>query len=1108
MLTLGVLSMATLLGVNRDLRTAAEHLLGARGDAADPTLDLSRSAGRDAAAGISRDVEVPGTVGRDTAPAVSGRIIHWGFDEVSGATIDDDVGVYDLTAFGGAAIVEVLTIDGERVRRFNNDNLDSAPQLYGGYAYRAGDATLRSKLRGENLSLKLKVRIAGGGYQSNNPILYVGSGDPSHVDDSDAMLLLVYSQVESIGVSWTSSSGVAENFFVPFDFPDDDQAFFVDVLIHIVMASAGAGFRAVSIYIDGALYGTSGALPVPESTIGTAADIYLCREEPSNDNNPTPPGTTDQKDPGWGAAIFYDVEIWDKALSSTEVATSTTTTDLPAESTPSTELCVPIEPYIVARVDFGDGDTRWWGELDREVLSTPETVPSAPAQILAELMSVGQIERSFTPDRALGQVRLRVVIRNEKGDKNQLLRGLDSLRNPSLLRARWRFYLGYDSVGFSAARRLTPQLIVARVGRISREVIELELEDAAAEDLGRVRMVPTLQLIYDGIVGGFAAPYSSSPALLPGLEMTSEGLELDDAVRGTRPQIALGAAWVRPTPMRDSGPTFTSLVWLLALARRPWQTRRHPLGGVPEEIPWGFMRSDASGARRLRPTQMGPSGSPVSLEPSIYIAPFVVDGVPWYAAILYLQVQPNAGAPGGGYAVGSNEDLRWMQDHPSEWWVQPPVSDRVSAPELLEDVVNLYSEASGSSVLPPIDFLDTRPGGTVREAQEALAGTVAGGVIESGQRVSDVVSAICASWGIDPFFDARGILKLRPAGATTKDLAERIPEARAWGDIHDVAMGSWGESIPVANERWGCANRFKTKGAPDWTPSAWADHLQLDQYVRLYGRIIEKDIEVSWSPRELEGSSSLERGDTADHVNPRHVASFRLPLSGAELELGDWVRLTHYSGFDETTTDGYEERLARVERVSLDWRAAQVEVAALDMGELEDSRPWVLDDEDLWLRYEPFDSTERLSLTSGSAFVTLIGWNAEDEGVQDNDQLWLAAGDYGTDGWIARIVDVQPGGGVIEVEGAQDQPLKAPSTSASYTGAWAVLRSYTTAPNNTSNPGKYVGLASARDLYGSLCDEEGQATGDPTPTDTDEAWRAGELGAFANSDKGYSLYTE
>ena len=178
------------------------------------------------------------------------------------------------------------------------------------------------------------------------------------------------------------------------------------------------------------------------------------------------------------------------------------------------------------------------------------------------------------------------------------------------------------------------------------------------------------------------------------------------------------------------------------------------------------------------------------------------------------------------------------------------------------------------------------------------------------------------------------------------------------------------------------------------------------------------------------------------------------------------------------------DRLFRVEGIETQWSERQVRLTLLDMGHLDEMQPWVLDDEKNWLRHGD-DGSADAEITTGDTKISFSGYEPKPAGVEVGDVFWLNDGLGRRFASVVTVTEVDH----IEVEDA-------PAFSGSFNGCWEIQRGYATAPDNNTHPGEYIGLDSANDLYGSLCDESLVAAD-------------GKLGAMAfGGAPGYELYGE
>ena len=228
-------------------------------------------------------------------------------------------------------------------------------------------------------------------------------------------------------------------------------------------------------------------------------------------------------------------------------------------------------------------------------------------------------------------------------------------------------------------------------------------------------------------------------------------------------------------------------------------------------------------------------------------------------------------------------------------------------------------------------------------------------------------------------------------------------------------------------------------------------------------RIIDLGLEQGWRPYRQQALDPLQWRQLDTTVRPR--VRFRTNIAGLRLELGDlfrvkWVRGTLNAPYSTATAFQCE---------SITYAAGDdsVEIEAIYMGDLDDERQYLLDDETLLVRSKGALTGDCVPV--GDAVVDFGGTiNLTTMGVEIGDILVLRdstqAADVFTRNGTWRITDVTDTNTVeVAVNGAAAYPTAGTIANAD----WSIVRGATTYPTAVSDPTNYP---SGGDMYGKVTD--------------------------------------
>lgn len=767
------------------------------------------------------------------------------------------------------------------------------------------------------------------------------------------------------------------------------------------------------------------------------------------------------------------------------------------------------EPFLYVEVDWQDGTTSRWGEVDR---------PTADFQIVARLIDVGDLERGFTDDRLLARTTWSLTV-SDVGDELGT-----KMASGAWSRSRWSAWIGYPELPFAGWRLVASGMRVEGApGRTDGGAYEFGLIDALDDELGgdvalaryeeatAAEIEAALQRAFglcDPAVLDFIGRLNIPERCASSFERTPNW---SNSVAAKPIPVPFGIEYIKPiyawSGSLQLGDTsnqafgFVQMAIIGASRRKDWVESHFVFNTTAErqghEVEaWAFpSETDQSPSATRLCGGIGGYHPPNGFDLSVQVVEMnTVDDGTWYVA-LWLAVVDGSRYTDSQEALGFRERFRLAVEsdtlrfrvpsgaegaRASEWtttpdpWPHDPVS-------IALEIIGRYGSAAAARLIDDAGFADAA-------TAEGLSGTWVGGLIDREQALRDVLEALCKTYRFDIYRSIDGQIRIRTTGVTALDMTERIPNAPTWTDDYDLLF--FRATPEIGNTRWGMANRFELVGVRDdaiaFSRALGEQYADRDVEAALdLGRVVIRDVDVSWQPQLAGGSPAWFTGALRDIAAvPYSIQRFKVEVEGhlhlLEQDLGAWVRLTHWAGPSATPGAGWTDKLCMVERVRLLWSQRKVVVQLVNRDELDTEKPWVLDDENLWLRLEPKGTAPGIKTTLGSDIITTSGWGDwADEGVAEGDLIELydafLAGSLGC--WLIvglAGIDAQ----VVDSDGV---PFSAAATETVLTG-WRVWRGHTTAPTNTTHPGRYPAGAS---MYGRCADETS--------------------GQFSNSDEGYVM---
>lgn len=755
------------------------------------------------------------------------------------------------------------------------------------------------------------------------------------------------------------------------------------------------------------------------------------------------------------------------------------------------------EPFLAVRLRSPRGEM-YFGEIDRPVGEGDEAM-----QLEARILELSPITRAFSPDHGLATHTATITLQNDDGALNELL------RNPraSFLQTEIDLLIGFRSIPPRFYRPIGPGWIISRVSRVTTTTVTLELRDISERRLGSVVDFPVIDHLRHELLAAVKDELGDFDPLDPARIRRQAGVfapgeDINEPVRVPMGRELihiheigfLQGAFLQAPEDEDWGEGYTNAIGVYLLGASLLPNAAPARGDLTDE-----QDDDPDNQkRRMRLFFRGPdsfinalaintTGGVLGLtrRPKFVMArvrrlKFQAHGKTWYAWILIIGARKNTSSADEGEFRRST---RWMveffknakiyvqfpegaEGSPTAhmgWW-----AGRHDGSAIFAEVAARYLQDAHGLQFDEPNFLEASDESSNREWRH----TRVAGELRSGQTGAEVLDAIGRTHELDFYFSWHGRLRVRPARATAKDISDRIPAARVYDAQWDIIRGSWEERIPLASERWGIATLFRPTAQKEDQVSPDIERIGEEERAE-WGRILETDVEYSWWDRMVFAGDAVKTkwqwGQRLDKF--QHTIRFHTGIQGLELELGDYLRVTNKQGIAED--GGYEERLLRVEGLTLHWHLRQVEVVAIDMSWVEDGFPGVLDDETHWTRLEVKqpDGMTRISATSDSVLVQLQGDRWEEAGIKVGDVIRMPA----EDGYGEIVRQIQA---LAKVGSNWMATLDEPMGETRTIETFRAERTHTDPPTEAEWPGRYPVTSKA---YVRLADEESGTFSDGTP---------------------------
>lgn len=746
------------------------------------------------------------------------------------------------------------------------------------------------------------------------------------------------------------------------------------------------------------------------------------------------------------------------------------------------------EPFIHLILTLADGSEMHLSDIDRPVGRGREQ-----AQLEGRVMDVSQVHRAYAEAKGLITSMVSVRLRNEDGALSHLFRDPDA----GFMQVTVEIRVGFRHLPPSQYRPVGVGWSIARVESADASSVTLQLSERGDVHLGAVRRIPTLGDIRHDVARVAAqattdvgSPWPQSRLLLGrdsedvpcpvifGRELAPltpfvTVVDRYGAGDGYKISKAIGVFVLGASRASNAAPAQANLI-----------TEEDTPGPVHDGQRFRLLTpAGSAGFSRFLSYQAG-SGRVPWVFAQVRRVSATVDGATWWVWVLVLGSRYDSTSPGeqqaaldaAAWVAGllDRDDLyaEWpagaegQDPHPQEaavWW-----RGRHDPASIIMEIAQRYLVPSPVSLLDTVSFGQL----SAMHPMRSWSSCRLAGEIRDGMTGAEIVDAIGRSHGLDFWWSTGGKLRVRPADITRHDLDQHIPGARRYSAEYDILRDTWQERVPLASERWGIANSFRVSGAkPDAIEGdgTWDDWRAREDSER-WGRILEADMDMTWWDRRRRASDAA--SSVLNRAKLHRRSTFRASLYALELELGDYLRISHRAGLGED--GGYRERLVRVEGVSLDWGGKQVEVSVVDMGWIEPETetpiqpPGMLDDERHWVRMQRLqaDGIHRVSLTKDSKAAVLHGDDWIRAGLKPGDILVATR-----DGWeeTHRIESFAPVGGAVHVvlEDAAEETREA--------STFRLERSHLDPP---SRPDRYP-LGSV--FYTRLADEDSETFSDGAP---------------------------
>lgn len=371
--------------------------------------------------------------------------------------------------------------------------------------------------------------------------------------------------------------------------------------------------------------------------------------------------------------------------------------------------------------------------------------------------------------------------------------------------------------------------------------------------------------------------------------------------------------------------------------------------------------------------------------------------------------------------------------------------------DIVMDLVSYYSKGSSANV-------NTASLARLKAAYDYSAAGIIGGN-GNDSSLADHLSDLAASFEMDVFVGWDGKVSM---SAALRDF-EALTSVDDLPEFDETQIEMEADGIPSREQRGAPFNRIVKRDVRQGLRAAepgYVSHegIELDdpantQRRTAWNRIIPRDLSIRWwSEDDRSNNPWFVLGlDTT----PRPRVRFRTTLDALLLELGDYFRLT----WTRNLGDPYERTIFQVESLTLHPDTNTVTVEAIWAGDLEEDRPYILDNETL-LKKATGSGLRTVTVTQGDSIVTFSSGDLTSDGVERGDHLIIRDSSEGAASFkrfkalvIAEIVSATSAK-VLDLLDSLDFGL--PVSGSTAISDWEIRRSHVTYPTSLSDPVNYV----------------------------------------------------